>query len=300
MKAGRYALNGSRGLFLVRQDQQLVDWRALDHPPVPPAVKQAVTRAINVGDDASFCAALPVLENFLAQNGLRAVVDAAPALAPQVEFESPVQPRNFICTGLNYRDHAAEASMPLPDSPLLFAKTANAVTGHNRSVAIPVGSEELDYEAELAVVISKTCRRVKSADALSYVAGYTCGNDITARDFQFSESQWYRGKSADGFGPLGPWIVTPGEAGNGSGLRIQLRLNGQVMQDSNTANLIFDVPALIEYVSRYITLEAGDVILTGTPGGVGFSRKPPIFLQPRDRMEVEIEHVGTLVNEIQA
>jgi 2-keto-4-pentenoate hydratase/2-oxohepta-3-ene-1,7-dioic acid hydratase in catechol pathway len=139
---------------------------------------------------------------------------------------------------------------------------------------------------------------VKAADALDYVAGFTCANDISARDFQFADNQWYRGKSADGFGPIGPWIVAQQQVGNGSGLRIQLRLNGKVMQDSTTANLIFDVPALIEYISRSITLNPGDVILTGTPPGVGFARKPPVFLQSGDKVEVEIEKIGTLVNHI--
>ena len=284
-------------MFLVRKDQRLVDWRALDQPATPATVRKAVTDAIHSQGDAGFCAALPVLEKFLADDG--SALEKASSLDSQIKFDSPVQPRNFICIGLNYRDHAAEAKMQIPAQPLLFAKTANAVNGHNQPVMIPRESKQVDYEAELAVVIGKTCHRAKAQDALSYVAGYTCGNDISARDFQFGDGQWYRGKSADGFGPLGPWIVTPGEAGNGSGLRIQLRLNGRTMQDSITDNLIFDVPTLVEYVSRNMTLQPGDVILTGTPHGVGFSRKPPVYLQANDRVEVEIERVGTLVNEIQ-
>lgn len=297
MKAGRYSRNGDRGLFLVRGDGKLVDWSALDHPSVPDQVRKAATRAIHDGDDG-FCTALPILEKFLAENP--AALNKIPALDETVEYDSPVRPQNFICIGLNYRDHAAEAAMQLPQHPLLFAKTANAINGHKRPVPLPSDSAQVDFEAELAVVIGRTCRRVAAHDALAYVAGYTCGNDVSARDFQFSDSQWYRGKSADGFGPLGPWIATPAEAGDGGGLRIQLRLNGRIMQDSNTANLIFGVPALIEYVSRSITLNPGDVILTGTPNGVGFSRKPPVFLQPDDRVEVEIERVGTLINEVRA
>jgi 2-keto-4-pentenoate hydratase/2-oxohepta-3-ene-1,7-dioic acid hydratase in catechol pathway len=188
--------------------------------------------------------------------------------------------------------------MALPKAPLLFAKTANAIGGHENVVAIPANSSQLDFEAELAVVIGKQCRGVSREEAGNYIAGYTCANDLSARDMQFSDGQWYRGKSCDGFGPLGPWIATPCEIGNPQNLRIRLWLNGQTMQDSNTCNLVFDVPALVEYISGYITLEPGDVILTGTPPGVGFSRTPPVFLKSGDVVEVEIENIGVLLNRI--
>ncbi len=296
MKAGRYVLNGKPGLFLVADDQRLFDWSVLDRASVPQPVREAVLNATREASDAAFCSALPVVGEFLAQDG-KFLREAAP-LGPAVEFQPPVRPRTFICVGLNYSDHAKESDMKLPEFPLLFAKTSNAIHAHNRPVPLPPGSKQVDYEAEFAVVIGKTCSQVKAADALQYIAGYTCGNDISARDFQFADNQWYRGKSADGFGPIGPWVVSQNELGDGSGLRIQLRLNGKVMQDSTTANLIFNIPALIEYISRSITLNPGDVILTGTPPGVGFARKPPVFLQSGDKMEVEIERVGTLVNQI--
>jgi 2-keto-4-pentenoate hydratase/2-oxohepta-3-ene-1,7-dioic acid hydratase in catechol pathway len=296
MKAGRYLLNGKPGLFLVGNDERLLDWGALDGASVPDPVRRVAVYAMREGTDAAFCSALPELEKFLANDG--AFLREAEPLGRGVEFQPPVRPRTFICVGLNYRDHAQESAMELPKFPLLFAKTSNAIHAHNLPVSLPPESKQVDYEAELAVVIGKACSRVKAADALDYVAGFTCANDISARDFQFADNQWYRGKSADGFGPIGPWIVAQQQVGDGSGLRIQLRLNGKVMQDSTTANLIFDVPALIEYISRSITLNPGDVILTGTPPGVGFARKPPVYLQSGDKMEVEIEKIGTLVNQI--
>ena len=296
MKAGRYTLNGKPGLFLVGNDQRLLDWSVLDRSATPAPVREAVVKAIKDQSDAAFCSALGVVDEFLGRDG-ESLREAAP-LNSSLEFQPPVCPRNFICVGLNYHDHAKEAGMKLPEYPLLFAKTSNAIHAHKRPVTLPPSSTQVDYEAELGVVIGKTCSRVKAAAALQYVAGYTCGNDVSARDFQFADHQWYRGKSADGFGPIGPWIVTQREVGDGSGLRIQLRLNGKVMQDSTTANLIFNVPTLIEFISRSITLNPGDVILTGTPPGVGFARKPPVFLRSGDEVEVEIERVGTLVNQI--
>jgi 2-keto-4-pentenoate hydratase/2-oxohepta-3-ene-1,7-dioic acid hydratase in catechol pathway len=213
-------------------------------------------------------------------------------------FEPPVKPHNFICVGLNYRDHAKEAGLQIPTQPLLFAKTTNAVSGHNALVSMPEDTGQVDYEAELVVVIGRKCHRVNVANALSYVAGYTCGNDLSVRDFQFGDGQWYRGKSVDGYGPIGPWLVTPSAVKDPHRLRIRLRLNGQTLQDSNTANLIFGIPELISFISRNITLLPGDVIMTGTPPGVGFTRNPPLFLKPGDHVEVEIERIGTLTNTI--
>lgn len=295
MKAGRYLLNGKPGLFLMAGDERLLDWSVLDRSTTPAAVRTALANAIEDPSDRAFCAALGPLGDFLARDGA-SLRDAKPLGA--VEFQPPVTPKNFICVGLNYHDHAKEAGMKPPEYPLLFAKTSNAIHAHNRPVALPTSSSQVDYEAELGVVIGKTCSHIKAGEALDYIAGFTCGNDISARDFQFADHQWYRGKSADGFGPIGPWVVTRREVGDGSGLRIQLRLNGNVMQDSTTNNLIFNVPTLVEFISRSVTLNPGDVILTGTPPGVGFARKPPVFLKSGDKMEVEIERVGTLVNRI--
>lgn len=295
MKVGKYSQNGQIRAFLVRSDNALVDAQHLALDLFPQQVREAAAMLIS-GGDAGFCAALPTIERFLFENpnSLR----EAPALSHDLEFEPPTRPRSFLCVGLNYKDHAAESKMELPKAPLLFSKTANAIGAHNRAVAIPPNCLQLDFEAELAVVMGKRCRNASREDAAGYIAGYTCGNDFSARDFQFGDGQWYRGKSCDGFGPLGPWLVTPAEAGDPQSLGIRLRLNGTTMQDSNTCNLVFGVPALVEYASTYMTLEPGDVILTGTPPGVGFSRKPPVFLKSGDLVEVEIERIGVLANRI--
>jgi 2-keto-4-pentenoate hydratase/2-oxohepta-3-ene-1,7-dioic acid hydratase in catechol pathway len=295
MKVGRYLDNGRRGTFLVRRDGELADASALEESTYPDRLREAAKLITSAGD-SHFCDALPLVDNYL-RTYPDALRDARPLSGP-IHFEAPTQPRTFICIGLNYRDHAVESKMELPKAPLLFAKTANAINRHQGMVRIPSRSSQLDFEAELAVVIGKRCHCVKQTDALQYVAGYTCGNDLSARDFQFADGQWYRGKSCDGFGPLGPWLVTPSELGNAGNLRIQLRLNELVMQDSSTANLVFDVPALLEHISCEMTLEPGDVILTGTPPGVGFSRKPPVFLKSGDVVDVEIENIGVLTNRI--
>ena len=300
MIAGR--LRGSTGSTLVVgvTTSELFDWRICDDPAVPANVKQAAERAAHELTDAAFCEALPLLESFLLEQPNFLTQRAAKVLHvdPSTQFDPPVRPQNFICVGLNYRDHAQETGLKIPEKPLLFAKTSNAINGHNFPVLMPEGTTQVDYEAELTVVIGRKCHRVSAADALSYVAGYTSGNDVSARDFQFGDGQWFRGKSIDGFGPIGPWIVTPSAVGDPHKLSIRLRLNGQTMQDSTTANLIFGIPELISFTSRNMTLMPGDVIMTGTPPGVGFTRKPPVFVKPGDRMEVEIERVGILVNTV--
>jgi len=298
MKAGRYLREKQARLFVLDANQRPLDWQDLVGGPVPEPLRRALEQAIEHGGNAEFCAALPLLEELL-----QAAPDwlaGLPAQALPEQLLPPVEPRTFICVGLNYRDHAIESGAEIPKAPLLFAKTSNAITGHGQAVPLPPRSSQVDYEAEFAVVIGRTASRVPAAEALDYIAGYTCCNDVSARDFQFADGQWYRGKSGDGFGPLGPWLVTPSEVGDPHQLRIQLRLNGQTLQDSSTSQLIFRIPELIEYISSSITLQPGDVISTGTPPGVGFARKPPIYLQPGDRMEVEIEHIGVLTNPVVA
>jgi 2-keto-4-pentenoate hydratase/2-oxohepta-3-ene-1,7-dioic acid hydratase in catechol pathway len=204
------------------------------------------------------------------------------------------RPGKLICIGLNYRDHAAESNMPIPERPVVFSKFATAVIAPGEPVVLPPTSMQVDYEAELAVVIGRSAKNVSASRALDYVLGYTAFNDVSARDFQFADGQWQRGKSCDTFAPMGPTIVTSDAVPNPHKLAIKLTLNGQVMQDSNTDQLIFGVPELIEFLSQTITLEPGDVIATGTPPGVGFARKPPVFLHPGDEMEVDIEGVGKL------
>jgi 2-keto-4-pentenoate hydratase/2-oxohepta-3-ene-1,7-dioic acid hydratase in catechol pathway len=216
-----------------------------------------------------------------------------------VVLHSPIlMPQKVIGIGLNYRDHAEEARIPIPKTPLLFGMYANAIIGPNAPIVIPPATKQVDYEAELAVVIGTRARRVSIDNALHYVAGYSIMHDVSARDLQFGDKQWTRGKSIDTFAPMGPCLVSQSELGDGSGLAIELRLNGERMQKSNTRNLIFNVPALVSHISQTMTLEPGDVISTGTPSGVGFVRNPPVFLKAGDTVEIEIEGIGVLKNPI--
>jgi 2-keto-4-pentenoate hydratase/2-oxohepta-3-ene-1,7-dioic acid hydratase in catechol pathway len=218
-----------------------------------------------------------------------------------VDLVAPVpRPGKVVCIGLNYRDHAAEGGQPLPSSPLLFAKFANAVVGPGAPIVLPPFSDSVDYEAELGVVIGREARVVSVADALDHVLGYTCLNDVSARDLQFGDGQWTRGKTQDTFCPIGPWLVTSDEIPDPQTLGIQCRVNGQVLQDSNTSEMVFGVAELISFISQGITLEPGDLIATGTPSGVGFARKPPIFLRDGDTVEVSIDQIGTLSNPVQS
>ena len=213
-------------------------------------------------------------------------------------FAPVPRPGKVICIGLNYRDHAAESNMPIPEKPVMFSKFSNCVIAPGEPVVVPSTSQQVDYEAELAVVIGRRAKHVPADRAYDYVLGYTAFNDVSARDFQFADGQWQRGKSCDTFAPMGQTIVTTDTIKDPHKLSIKLVLNDQTMQDSNTDQLIFGVPALIEFITQSITLEPGDVIATGTPPGVGFARKPPVFLKPGDRMEVLIEGMGGLGNPV--
>jgi 2-keto-4-pentenoate hydratase/2-oxohepta-3-ene-1,7-dioic acid hydratase in catechol pathway len=213
-------------------------------------------------------------------------------------FAPVPRPGKVICIGLNYRDHAKESNMPLPEKPVVFSKFSSAVIAPGEPVVIPASSKQVDYEAELAVVIGRRAKNVKADRAYDYVLGYTAFNDVSARDFQFSDGQWQRGKSCDTFAPMGQTIVTTDTITDPHKLSIKLTLNGETMQDSNTDQLIFGVPRLIEFISETITLEPGDVIATGTPAGVGFARKPPVFLKAGDQMEIYIEGMGGLGNPV--
>lgn len=206
--------------------------------------------------------------------------------------------RKVVCVGLNYRDHAEEAGMPIPETPLLFSKFDNALVGHGDTVLIPTFTKEVDYEAELGVVIGKRAAAVDPEDALDYVLGYTCLNDVSARDLQFADGQWFRGKSLDTFCPIGPWIVTTDEIPDPQSLGIRCLVNGQLLQDSSTQRMIKSVAEIVSFISQGITLEPGDLIATGTPAGVGFKRTPPIYLQPGDVVRVEIDGIGVLENPI--
>ncbi|HEY6828809.1 MAG TPA: fumarylacetoacetate hydrolase family protein [Gemmatimonadaceae bacterium] len=215
-------------------------------------------------------------------------------------FAPVPRPGKIVCVGLNYRDHAEESGLAVPKVPVIFSKFSTCVIAPGEPVVIPTTSERVDYEAELAIVIGRRAKHVSAARAYDYVLGYTAFNDVTARDFQFGDGQWQRGKSCDTFAPMGQTIVTTDEIPDPHTLRITLELNGAVMQESNTDQLIFSVPQMIEFISASITLEPGDVIATGTPAGVGFARKPPVFLKPGDTMEVDIERIGRLGNPIVA
>ena len=211
----------------------------------------------------------------------------------------PVPPK-ILCVGLNYDDHLEESGLKKPAYPEIFARFATSLIAHQEPIRRPRESTALDYEAELAVVIGKPGRRIPREQALDHVAGYSLFNDASLRDFQLRTPQWTMGKNFDGTGSFGPWLVTPDAVPPGArGLRIQGRLNGRVMQDARTDLLIFSVPALIEMISAAMSLERGDVIITGTPGGVGAARKPPVFMQSGDIFEVEIEGLGVLTNPVQ-
>jgi 2-keto-4-pentenoate hydratase/2-oxohepta-3-ene-1,7-dioic acid hydratase in catechol pathway len=249
-------------------------------------------------------------EALLTSNGLNQVRDfvhkneAALNKIAKPEAETKLgplfTPRNVICIGLNYKDHAAEGGVPLPEKPVVFAKLNGCVVGPNAPIILPPDTKQVDYEAELAVVIGRRCKGASEADALNYVAGYTCMNDVSARDFQFGDNQWVRAKSQDTFGPMGPYLVTSEDIPDPQTLPIRCVVNGQVLQNSNTDKMIFGVRYLIAFLSRGITLEPGDVISTGTPHGVGFARKPPIFLNAGDEVVVEIDGIGRLSNPVKA
>ena len=210
------------------------------------------------------------------------------------------EPRKIICVGLNYRDHAAEQGADLPAEPLLFAKFANALRGPGDPIVIPKEARHVDAEAELVVVIAREGRRVSRDDALDLVAGYTCANDVTERHFQSNDGQWLRAKSFDSFCPLGPEVVSVDEIGDAGDLAIVQRVNGEALQDSRTSELIFGIRELVAHASTVFTLEPGDLILTGTPAGVGVHREPPVSLKPGDEVEVEIERIGVLRNPVVA
>jgi 2-keto-4-pentenoate hydratase/2-oxohepta-3-ene-1,7-dioic acid hydratase in catechol pathway len=210
-------------------------------------------------------------------------------------------PSKVICIGLNYRDHALETNSPIPTEPVVFNKFPQAVVGPEDAVVLPAVAHEVDYEAELVVVIGKQGRKIRKEDAFQYVAGYTVGNDVSARDWQKGRpgGQWLLGKTPDTFAPTGPFLVTADEV-DPHNLKVQLRLNGETMQNSSTRELIFGVDELIAHLSLLFALQPGDLIFTGTPPGVGAARKPPVYIKAGDRMEVEIEGLGILVNPVVA
>ena len=214
---------------------------------------------------------------------------------------SPISPCNIFALGLNYRRHADETNMPHPKIPIIFSKVTTSVIGHQEPIVLPkVGDKRVDYEGELAVIIGKKGKNIAPEDALDFVFGYTCANDISARDWQMEkqQGQWFRGKSFDTFCPLGPFIVTKDDIVDPNHLTLKTTVNDKIVQNSSTSDMIFNIPSMISFLSRSMTLLPGTVILTGTPEGVGFSRRPPLFLSPGDVVRVEIKKIGVLENPV--
>jgi 2-keto-4-pentenoate hydratase/2-oxohepta-3-ene-1,7-dioic acid hydratase in catechol pathway len=261
-----------------------VDLHATD-PGLPTAVKHLLAASPAIKKAAAEAAQSP--------HAVKYAADSVKLLPPVPD------PGKIMCIGLNYRDHAIEGGKAIPTEPVLFAKFPNTIIGPGDPIKIPRVAQKVDYEAELVVVVGKRGKHIPNdKSALDYVGGYTCGHDVSGRDWQFrgEEKQWTIGKTFDTFAPIGPVIVTPEEGIDPNNLRIQLRLNGETMQNSSTKEFIFGVPHLLWFLSQVVTLEPGDLIFTGTPPGVGIARKPPVLLKPGDVTEVEIEKIGILKN----
>ncbi len=223
----------------------------------------------------------------------------SPIPLDQITFLPPIQrPGKILCVGLNYRDHVLEGGRTIPEFPTIFQKASSSIIAHQQSIRLPATTSKVDLEAELAVVIGKTARKVSSEGAFDYIGGYTILNDVSERDYQNRTSQWTMGKSCDTFCPIGPVLLTKDEIPDPHSLEIKSTLNGFEMQKSNTKHLIFTIPFLIEYISAVMTLEPGDIIATGTPVGVGVFRKPPVFLKAGDMAEITVEGIGTLSNPV--
>jgi 2-keto-4-pentenoate hydratase/2-oxohepta-3-ene-1,7-dioic acid hydratase in catechol pathway len=228
-----------------------------------------------------------------------AVIESSAMPMSDLRLGPPItDPEKILCMGLNYRDHAAESNLALPEVPLFFAKFRNSLIGPTDEIVVPAASDRVDYEAELAVVIGRRCRDVAVGEALEYVAGAMAFNDVSARDLQMQASQWTMGKAIDTFAPCGPALVLMDEVGELQSLGIRARVNGDTLQDANTSLMVFGVAEAIAFLTRVMTLEPGDIIATGTPAGVGMARKPPVWLRDGDVVEIEIDGIGTLRNPV--
>lgn len=252
------------------------------------------------GGDESFSLAKQAVD-FAQSNATEMAEQGVIHQRSDVRIEAPVlNPNKILCVGHNYREHILEMGRELPTHPVAFAKFNNTIIGPEDDIPLFPITEKLDYEAEFAIVIGKRAKNVKQDDALDYVAGYTIVNDVTARDLQRRTIQWLQGKTVDGSAPMGPWLVTKDEIPDPHVLEIALQVNGEERQRSNTKNLVFNVNRLVEFFSEIMTLEPGDVICSGTPGGVGFARDPQVFLQDGDVVKIEIDRIGTLENTVKA
>jgi len=241
-----------------------------------------------------------ISETFFREGWLEKVAEVKnPGRKIEVRIASPIhRPSKIICLGKNYAEHAKEGGFENPEKPLLFCKTPNALSGPYDPIILPRSSGQVDWEVELAVIIGREGKRINKTDALDYVAGFTVMNDVSGRQAQFSDSQWFRGKSFDSFAPAGPFIVTPDEIDDVNNLRLTARVDGEIMQDGNTRDMIFDIRAIIENISEDITLIPGDIISTGTPAGVGIFRDPPVVLKPGNVVECRIEQIGAIINKV--
>ena len=259
--------------------------------------------------DLARCAdpVIPTLREAIAQlgvDGIQKRLDGVPASARTLAFEDvsllPVipDPRKIICIGLNYEAHRIEAKRAEVANPTLFPRLASSQTAHGRDIPLPPESTHLDFEGEIAVIIGRGGRRISEADSWQHIAGYAPYNDASIRDWQYHTTQWTAGKNFDGTGAFGPWLVTRGEIADGQLMELVTRLNGEEVQRGNTGQLIFSIPRLVNYISTVMTLEAGDVIVTGTPSGVGVKREPQLFMKAGDRIEVEVSGLGTLANRV--
>lgn len=287
MKLVMFVHNGTQrlGALAERNGSEVV----IDLQQADPSLPGSIMALLQAGDAALAAAKAAVAK---ATDGT--------ALA-DVKLAAPIaNPGKIICIGLNYSDHAAETGQPIPDFPVVFAKYGNTIIGPGDNIVLPKVSDQVDYEAELGFVIGKRCRNVSEADALAYVAGYLPINDVSARDYQSRTSQWTMGKTFDTFAPMGPALVTADEVPDPHNLAIRLRIGSELLQDSSTNKLIFNIPQLVASLSEVMTLEPGDVVSTGTPPGVGMARKPQRFLKAGDVVDVEIEKLGTLSNPVVA
>ena len=286
MKLIRYEAAGKKAIGAMRGEDRIVNLGfALGDATLTDSMSAFLARGPQVLDAARRAAASAPDSALIPLSGVR-------LLAPVGD------PQKIMCIGQNYRDHCEEQNQPIPERAILFSKYATAINNPGGEIKLLKISDKIDYEAELAVVIGTAGRNIAEADALKHVAGYLCANDVTARDIQKGDGQWVRGKSPDTFLPIGPYLVTADEIADPHHLDISLTLNGQTMQQSNTLNLIFNIPYLIAYLSQTMTLLPGDILSTGTPGGVGVFRNPPIFLKAGDTVAVTIAGLGTLTNTV--
>ena len=240
-------------------------------------------------------------EVFFRENWLEKIAKINdPGQTLNVRIGCPIHaPSKIICLGKNYAEHAKEGGFENPEKPLIFCKTPNALNGPFDPIILPKSSGQIDWEVELAIIIGKQGKRIRKTEAWDYIAGFTVMNDVSGREAQFSDSQWFRGKSFDGFAPAGPFIVTLDEIGDVNNLRLTAKVDGDIMQDGNTRDMIFDVSTIIEDISEDITLLPGDIISTGTPAGVGIFRDPPVVLKPGNVVECYVENIGTIINKVE-